>query len=222
MAINYRTEYQRYRQYYVNLRRFYQKPTVKVSFFVLLSFATVTFFTALAIRPTITTIGALIRDIEDKKLIDDQLEAKVNTLDQAQSLVSSIEEDKELLRAALPENAELGRFLQEIEFIAKQYGVRVLEIRFGGVSLGETSSRKPQTQSIPIKVSVGGSFGAVKSFLELLENLDRIVVITDVHLVSNSSGRQGGTVIAEVNGSVHYVPPVMIPDAIEEIEEEEL
>src|SRR3990167_3413112 len=103
MAINYRTEYQRYRQYYSNLRRFYQKPTVKVSFFVLLSFATVTFFTALAIRPTITTIGTLIRDIEDKRSVDTQLEAKLQALDQAQSLVASIETQEDLLKAALPE-----------------------------------------------------------------------------------------------------------------------
>src|SRR3989344_1795010 len=130
MAINYRTEYQRYRQYYVNLQRFYQKPTVKVSFFVLLSFATVTFFTALAIRPTITTIGALIRDIEDKRQIDKQLEAKLEALDLAQSLVSTIDSEEELLALALPEDAALGRLLQELEYVALQSEVRLTEVRF--------------------------------------------------------------------------------------------
>jgi len=207
MAINYRTEYQRYRQYYVNLQRFYQKPTVKVSFFVLLSFATVTFFTALAIRPTITTIGALIRDIEDKRQIDKQLEAKLEALDLAQSLVSTIDSEEELLALALPEDAALGRLLQELEYVALQSEVRLTEVRFGNVTLGKMESKKAQARSIPVSFALTGSFAGVKGFIEMVENLDRIVVINTIHLGSAGSG-VGGRVAAEVTGSVHYVPPV--------------
>ena len=159
MAINYRTDYQRYRQYYVNLRRFYQKPTVKVSFFVLLSFVTVTFFTAMAIRPTITTIGALIRDIEDKRVIDDLLEEKLGTLDELQGLVSSVEDEEALLAAAVPEEAALGRFLQELEYLAQQHQVRLTSLRFGVVTLGQTTTRKLlEATTVPFSLSVTGNF----------------------------------------------------------------
>ena len=203
MAINYRTDYQRYRQYYVNLRRFYQKPTVKVSFFVLLSFVTVTFFTAMAIRPPITTIGALIRDIEDKRVIDDLLEEKLGTLDELQCLVSSVEDEEALLAAAVPEEAALGRFLQELEYLAQQHQVRLTSLRFGVVTLGQTTTRKLlEATTVPFSLSVTGNFLRVGDFLRALERLDRIVVVEGVRL-----GSGNGSVGADVVAQIFYIPP---------------
>lgn len=207
MAINYRTEYQRYRQYYVNLRRFYQKPTVKVSFFVLLSFATVTFFTALAIRPTITTIGALIRDIEDKRQVDDLLEAKITALDEVQGVVAELEEEEELLKNALPEDAALGKFLQELEYLAQQHQVSLTGVSFASVTLGQTTTRKRlEAEPVSFTLDLAGNFTNVAAYLKALERLDRVVIITNLELKSG--------VTAAITGQVYYVPPQMTTEEL--------
>ena len=209
MAFDYRTEYQRYRQYYVNLRRFYQKPVARVSFFVLLSFMTVVFFSVFAIRPTVTTIGALIRDIEDKRRINDQLSIKIKALDEVQAVVISMRNDVPLVTDALPESAALGRLTQEMEFVAKSKGVVVTGMRFQPVTLTDpaTSDKQLKAKAVDWSISVGGTLENLRAFVDDLERLDRVLVLVKVQWIGASEAykKQGFPVLVEIEGQAFFL-----------------
>lgn len=208
MAFDYRSEYQRYRQYYLNLRRFYQHPVAKVSFFVLLSFMTVVFFSVFAIRPTVTTIGALIRDIEDKRRINDQLTAKIQALDEVQAVVVAIRNDVVLIKDALPETAALGRLTQELEFVAQSKGVNVTGIKFQPVSLTQAAQGKQvKAKTVDWSISAAGSLENLQGYIDDLERLDRVLVVSNVQWISASESlkKQGIPVIVDVQGQAFFL-----------------
>ena len=208
MAFDYRREYRRYRQYYVNLNRVYQRPMVKVSFFVLLSFFAVVFFSVFAIQPTVTTVSELVREIEDKQRIDDVLGEKIVALDELQGVMLTIQNDIPLILNALPQNSALGRLMQEFEYVAQQAGVALLSVRFQPVGLSEDEgSRGEKAQMVDFSLSVGGSFANLSQFLDTLEKLDRLLVLQKVEFISGASflRQQGLEAIVEVTGQAFFL-----------------
>ncbi|MBI2009691.1 MAG: type 4a pilus biogenesis protein PilO [Candidatus Chisholmbacteria bacterium] len=209
MVFDYRREYYRYRQYYGNLRKIYERPIVKVSFFVLLSFMTVTFFSLLAIRPTLTTIGLLVREIEDKRKVDAALDTKIAALNVLQGELGNLSEELVLVENVLPADAAADRLLLTFEYLAAQNNVTLVatdidpEGEEGRQSLGEQ-----EVVGVPVSLTVGGNFADVKAFLETIERLDRIIILDEVMLLSSSQGvsRQGFPIIAELTGAALMLP----------------
>jgi len=109
MAVDYRLDYQRYQRYYLNLKRFYQKPVAKVSIFVVISFMTVSFFSVFAIKPTLTTIGQLVKEIEDKGEINTKMDSKLADLARAQAEYGQIRNEVDLVWRAIPDRPEMAR-----------------------------------------------------------------------------------------------------------------
>lgn len=207
MVFDYRREYHRYKQYYGNLRRFYEKPVIKVSFFVLLSFMTVVFFSLVAIKPTVTTISKLIREIEDKKKINESLDKKAAALNELQNQIALIENDLPLVFNALPENALLDKLMQQLEFVAQAEGVQLLSVNFEPIKLGGATSAKNEADKINFSLSAGGGFKNLVAFLSTLEDLGRIMVFTDLTFSSGSLSyrQQGSGTIIDVKGSAYYL-----------------
>lgn len=208
MAFNYRTEYHRYRQYYLNLRQYYQRPKAKVSFFVLLSFFTVVFFSVFAIRPTVTTIGLLVREIEDKRNIDKSLEEKLQALDNLQGQMVAIQSELPLILSLVPESSDLGRLMQEFELIAGQQTVVLLSVEFQPVKLTETQiTARDEARMINFSLTVGGSFDTLTNFLNSLETLDRMVALQKTTFLSGAANlRQVGVqTVVEVEGQAFFI-----------------
>jgi len=199
VAFDYRTEYHRYRKYYVNLRQFYQKPVAKVSFFVLLSFVTVIFFSVFAIRPTVTTIGELVREIEDKQTIYEQLQQKRQALANLQGVMQTNRADVELVNAVLPNTANLGRLMQEIEYLSQKQRVQLLAVSFVPT---KTKGEKGKTENVTetgFSLTVGGSFVDLSAFMKALEQLDRILIVEKADLQSGATSQRLRGVEAVVN-----------------------
>src|SRR5687768_1922307 len=84
MALGWRDQYTRYREYYLNIVNLYkQKADLRAFLEIILSLITVTIFTIFAIKPTVLTIIGLVREIEDKKTTLAALEQKVKNLETA-------------------------------------------------------------------------------------------------------------------------------------------
>ncbi len=213
MAFNYRTEYQRYRQYYTNLKKFYQQPVAKVSFFVLLSFFTVAFFSVAAIRPTVITISQLIRDIEDKRKINEALGNKIQALDGVQAAILGVKNDLPLIFEALPEDAALGRLMQELEYSAQQTEVILVAVQFQPVKIPDPALlRSGQAQAVSFSVSVGGSWENVNKFLEKLSRIGRVLAFKQMEILSGATvyRKQNITILANVDGEAYFAKKELI------------
>lgn len=99
---NYRLEYTRYRHYFHRIYSLSQKPQTKVTLALLLTIFTVIIFAVFAIRPTLTTVAGLIREID---LLEEQLsklKQKASNLSTAQQQYTMAAPQIELLAKVVP------------------------------------------------------------------------------------------------------------------------
>lgn len=171
---NWQTEYHRYRRYFTDLSRFYQHKKARAYTAIVLSLLTVTFFISFAIRPTFKTIAQLIRETKDQKTVATELEKKINNLSEAQKNYLVVEPELSLVEEALPQKAEVTLLTRQMETLARQSGVAIVNLRFSEVNLTEKQTSK---QEVKFSFNVLGDYLGLKSFLKSLTSLRRMVLV---------------------------------------------
>ncbi|MBI4034920.1 MAG: type 4a pilus biogenesis protein PilO [Candidatus Chisholmbacteria bacterium] len=206
MAFDYRSEYQRYRQYYTNLRRFYQRPVARVSIFVVVSFMTVSFFSLFAIKPTLVTISQLVREIEDKREANQLLEQKLEDLQRIADEFEQWGQVGELAEVAIPSNPEVAKWLLELEVVAIQNQVGLISLQMEPVVLKGKSTEG--SDRVGFNLIVGGDLAQVKGFIGAMENLDRLIKVESITFSAGTPFlKQGGVeVTAGIEGEAYFMP----------------
>ena len=97
---------------------FYHRPVARVSLELILSVIAVIFFAIFAIRPTLLTMADLVKEIEDKKELDRQMDLKVASLRTAEEQYNLYQSNFYLLDQAIPRKFNLVQSLKMIEKIA--------------------------------------------------------------------------------------------------------
>lgn len=122
-------------------------------------------FGAFAIRPSLSTIFSLRKEVQDLRNVDALLDDKISNLSLAQSRYKTIKKDLYLLDVALPENPEVPTLLQVLNSFSGRSGVTISDMQFDPAG---TSTQKLQTKKA--KIAFTGTYPQVLKFLELLEN----------------------------------------------------
>lgn len=171
------------KQLNTTLQKFYDNPVSRVSLELFLTIAAVVFFALFAIRPTLLTMSDLVKEIEDKKELNDKLVKKIAALSTAQNQYYSLEPKLEVLDAAIPINPNLIKTLKIIEKIASEQ-----ELVINGISVSEVPKKMEITPSfsqlqrldMSFKVAITGDFSAIKSFVEELQNSRRVFAVSSI------------------------------------------
>lgn len=177
--------FRRYGRFYRNARKYASRREVLISTYLILSLFTVAFFAAVFIRPTAIKIARLWREIEDKRDVYGKLESKIGDLEEAQELLVSIEDDLVYISMALPSDSELIGFLKKIDYLVYSHGLETASAQYPAFDLAleqEATSSASKLVSYPFNLELEGSFTQIQSFLEELENLDRIVGISVIDI----------------------------------------
>ncbi len=90
------------KQLKTTLLKFYKQPVGKVSTELFLSIFTIIFFAVFAIKPTLTTMSDLVKEIEDKQKLNKQMQQKVTALATAQTEYEKFQDQFYLLDQSLP------------------------------------------------------------------------------------------------------------------------
>ena len=214
MAISLNTDYFRYRHYFANLGAFYQKKQYRAYAGLVLSLFTIAFFGLFAIRPTLVTIASLMKEIEDKQMVAQKLEEKINALARARSEYEAISAELFLVEEALPQNTNLSLFVRQIETLAVQSGVSLQAIQFGETPiLGELSSKpdskktqqkEKELSTITFNLSVTGDYQNLKGFLQGLEEFRRLVVPSTFAFKKEKS-KEGEQLLLNITGEAYYL-----------------
>jgi Tfp pilus assembly protein PilO len=148
-----------------------------------LSLATVSLFGIFAIRPTLITIAELLKEIESKKQIISTMNEKIQNLNQAQSLYDEEKQNIDLLKSAIPKEAEPDRYVRQIEGVVSQNPVTILSLSLGKTNLlgGETSAATsadnaplPEGASgLSFTINASSDFPVLALFVSSLESLRR-------------------------------------------------
>jgi len=194
MALDWRTEYHRYHHYFLSTQTLYQRRDVVVYTGIILTLITITFFSFFAIKPTVTTIAGLVKEIDSKKTIDQKLQTKINSLRQAQTNYSQISDKLVLIDQVLPQDPDLIDLIYQIEVLSQKNNVTVKSVSFGpSYLLGQEEVKKKLSQYPAINFSLGlsGDFESVNNFTASLENLRRSIGTQDLTVRSLEESETG-------------------------------
>jgi Tfp pilus assembly protein PilO len=212
MAISLGKEHSHYRHYLVNLGTLYQKKQVRTYTGFILSLLAIAFFSFFAIRPTLITIASLIKEIDSKQMIAEKLEEKINALSHARSEYIDLSSSLPLIEEALPQEPNLSLFIRQLETLAVQNGVILRSIQFGEISLrGEkiskslpATTKEIESPQIPFNLSVSGSYKNLKNFLQSLEELRRLTVVSSF-IFKMEKEKEGQFLVLSVTGETFYL-----------------
>jgi Tfp pilus assembly protein PilO len=212
MAISFRSGYYQYRRYFTSISALYQKKQYRAYAGLVLSLFTIAFFAFFAIRPTLVTIASLMKEIEDKEMIAQKLEEKINALSRARNEYDAISAELPLIEDALPQKTNPSLLVRQIETLASQNGVVLQSIQVGEAPLLGEKEYKPQSTEAKLKekglsalnfsLSISGSYQNLKNFLQDLEELRRLITPSSFAFKIEQKGE---SLILTVSSEAYYL-----------------
>ena len=204
MALGWRKDYLRYRSYFLNILNLYKrKEDLRMFLEIILSLATISFFSIFALRPTFLTISTLLKENKSKKEAIIKMDTKIKNLQTAQNILGKESLRIPILELAVPKFPQPQLFIHQIERVALTSQVQVLGIRVDETSLKGDLSVKDQGM-MGFSVSSTGNFQNLFSFLKNLENLRNPIKI-DILGINLSKMEEGNVLTLVVTGKVPYL-----------------
>ncbi len=171
------------REIRTTLIKFYNQPVAKVSLELFLSIGAVMFFALFAIRPTLLTMSDLIKEIEDKTNLNEQLRQKTASLATAQTQYLNLQDRLFVLDQALPSQPEFENALKIIEKTASDNELVITSMQVNEIpqEADETIPFSQKTKiTVPINVSVTGDYLAIRNFVESLQRNRRTLFVDSI------------------------------------------
>lgn len=199
MALDYKSSLSRYRKFLTAAR---QQPLWQASFVLILSLILLTVLLLFVLRPTLITISSLLGQINSQQQIAQKLDAKIASLQQAQTLLNSIRPKLVHLDNSLPTTADLGVWAQAVETIASGSGVVITTFTLSNIPLSDIATSAGQLSNltkIDFNISANGDYAQLVSFVDTLEKLPRLAILTSVQISRQIDGRLNLTTVGNIN-----------------------
>jgi Tfp pilus assembly protein PilO len=139
---------------------------------LILSFFTVSFFGFFALKPTLSTIAKLKRQIEDNREVDKKLSEKINQLVEAQAEYEVISPFIPKIKKALPEKPEYIGALKDLKEIRNTDGATVSSVTIGSVNI---ESVKPGF--LEIGVDAQGGYLPLEELVSKILSNERLMTV---------------------------------------------
>jgi len=162
------------------LNQFYAQPIARVSFELLISISVIVFFAVFAIRPTLLTMSDLIKEIEDKRKLDQAFNQKIAALSSAQNEYLTLQDRVTVLDEAIPSRPNLVESIKILERIASDHNLPITAISVSNIPEEPVELfvfEKTKRQNLIVSLTVSGDYLTIRQFVEDLKNTRRLFVI---------------------------------------------
>ncbi len=215
MASNWKGQYGRYKEFFLNAYQSYKKKEdIKMFLEALLSLFATSFFIFFALRPTIITISELLKTIKSKETVLARMDTKIQNLAAARQVYADEEVRIAVAQEAVPDNPSPETFARQMEGLSQSNSVSLRAISVEDVVLVGPSKRSTsQSTALPenahglsfILTLSSTDYISLSEFLIQLQGLRKPVKVDG--LTFSSSTGDGGTrdVSITVNGRVPYL-----------------
>jgi len=189
---------QKQRQIKKVLFQYYSNPVVKVSLDAFLSIFLILFFSLFAVKPTLIKISGLIKDIEQKKELVNDLDSKIVTLRGAVDNYERISNQVIYLDEAVPNSPRLLNSLKIIEKVVsdKQIAIKSISVSAIPPEIDANLKNLDRLTNIDLifNIIISGDFQSSKLFVEdLLKARRTFYVDRVVFSVKEEKGSQSET-----------------------------
>jgi len=171
---------------------FYKNPVARVSMELIFSILAIIFFAIFAIKPTLQTMTELVKEIGDKRALDEQLNQKIASLNTAQSQYEKYSSQLYLLDEAIPKTASLVQSLKIIEKIASDNDLAIQGITISSVpdELIKAEAEKSKREALTLNVDLVGDYINIRQFIEGLMNSRRMMIVDQISFSVGSNRYQ--------------------------------
>ncbi len=219
MNPGWRTSYLRYKSYFLNVVEHYKTHEDLRSYLeIIFSLITISIFSVFALRPTLNTIGSLIKEIETKKETIKKMDEKIQNISRAQTLYEREKSKIMLLKISVPEEAKPDVFTRQVLGLSQKHNVSTSRISTGeGIILGtETMSESQKfkktlgekVNSFSFNISAETKleqYLLLYTFLSEFQKL-RITPKLDSLRMSTVASENGKSLILTLDGRLPYFP----------------
>src|SRR3989304_9681514 len=152
MALGWRREYSRYREYFLNIVNLYkQRADLRAFLEIILSLSTITIFALFALKPTAVTIVGLLNEIKDKENTLAGLNQKIENLKTARNVYNGSQTQIQNIDNALTTLPQPNLFARQIEGLISKDAVNILGISVGEITLyGKEPQVKKSKEASPL------------------------------------------------------------------------
>lgn len=194
-----------------DIEQFYNKPVTRVSFELIVSILTVILFALFALRPTLLTMSDLLREIQEKQQLDEQLGEKISSLATAQSEYSTYQTQIQALDQAILQNSSLEEVAYYLESLLLDSGMTVQRLAFGQIPVRTApladNPGQPVLTKYQVQIVLDGDLARFQSLLERVESIKPLFSV-DGWSVSPAEGLDRPPIEAAVNLGVYiYTSP---------------
>lgn len=171
------------RQIVAALNKFYAQPVARVSFELFVTIAAVLFFAVFAIRPTLLTMSDLIKEIDEKRELDQQLTQKIAALNTSQTVFLNLQDRLAVLESSMPTQPNVVTALKIIEKLASDRNMVISALSLQDFPT-DTPENVPFTnlsrRTFLVNLSVTGQYPVIRQFVEDLRQNQRMFIVESV------------------------------------------
>lgn len=183
----------------------YLTPERSQKFFgIVLTLLALSFFGIFAIKPTLSTILKLQKELSDNQFIFDQLETKIKNLTTLRKQYFNLQDDLPAITNAVTVQPEAHLLLAQIQSVARTSNVTIKKLQnFEVEVLKNDKSKDKDYYSYSFSIAGSGPFENISKFVQILTSMERIVNI-DVFSVNNITDQKSESLGFDIQGTAFF------------------
>lgn len=164
----------------------YLTPETSQKFFgVVLTLCALVFFGFFAIKPTVSTILQLQKEVSDNEYVLSQLETKIKNLAELRKQYFNLRNDLPFVTNAITAQPDAHLLFAQIQSIAASSGVSIKKLQNFEVEVLKSSTNK-NYYSYTFALAGSGSLNNTLNFVQTLIDMERIINIDTLSISKNS------------------------------------
>jgi Tfp pilus assembly protein PilO len=173
-----------------SLQAFYEKPILRVSFELVMSILVVAVFALFALRPTLITMSNLLKEIEEKQQLDEDLQEKIAALSTAQSEWTAYKSQFDKLERSFFQDPSLEEVMLYLEYLARQEDVLVTTVTSPEIPVKMEPSDDQSIKLLTLtpyetNFQAVGSYENILNFLGRIEQQQPLMSVESVQIAIN-------------------------------------
>jgi len=160
------------------------------------------FFGLFAISPTLSTIANLNKQLSDNKLVDQQLQDKINNLYLLQQKYSQLTPNLPYVLDSFPKNPQVPLLIAQLQSLAQSSNITITSLQTFEVEIPNFSVSTKKYYAFSFNISASGSYENLSTFINSVVKMQRIVSINTLSLTRNTG--EGPSTQLSFKGTAYF------------------
>lgn len=183
----------------------YLTPERSQKFFgIVLTLCALSLFGLFAIRPTVSTILKLQKELSDNQFVFNQLETKIKNLSELRKQYSALQNDLPAITSAITVQPDVHLLFAQIQSIAQTSSITIKKLQnFEVEVLRNDKSADKNYYSYSFSIAGIGSFENISKFVSTITSMERVVNI-EVFSINNTIDQKNESLGFNIQGTAFF------------------